>query len=282
MVAFESNHDTTSKTLLNGLVVPAGGTAESDLKAALDNIFNHPNVAPFIGKQLIQHLVTSNPSPAYVGRIAAVFNDNGAGVRGDLRAVVRAILLDPEARDGDYSPSPIPPDTGGHLREPVFAVASILRGLGAMVNDTNNLAGQAATLGQTIFAPPTVFNYFAPGYNIPAEFTPGASLLGPEFQLQSPSAAVARVNLVNRFVYGNLGSGAVIDWTMLTNLAPTPQALVDAVNNAFLYGQMPASMQTQILSAVNAITGTSTAAFKARAQAAVYLTVSSSYYNVEH
>ena len=84
MVAYETNHDTTSKTLLNGLVVPAGGTAESDLKAALDNIFNHPNVAPFISKQLIEHLVTSNPSPAYVSRISAVFNDNGAGVRGNM------------------------------------------------------------------------------------------------------------------------------------------------------------------------------------------------------
>src|SRR5665213_1513679 len=139
MVAFESNHDTTSKTLLNGFVVAAGGTAESDLKAALDNIFNHQNVAPFISQQLIQHLVSSNPSPAYVGRIAAVFSDNGNGVRGDLQAVVKAILLDPEARAGDEGPSLSPPDTSGHLREPVFAAASILRGLGATVNDTNNL-----------------------------------------------------------------------------------------------------------------------------------------------
>ena len=282
MVAFESNHDTTSKTLLNGLVVPAGGTAESDLKAALDNIFNHPNVAPFISKQLIQHLVTSNPSPAYVSRIAAVFNDNGAGVRGDLQAVVKAILLDPEARAGDDGPALTPPDTSGHLREPVFAVASILRGLGAMVNDTNNLTDQATNLGQTVFAPPTVFNYFAPGFSIPPDFTGGAALLGPEFQLQSPSAAVGRANMVNAFVYGGLGNGAVIDWTALTNLGATPQALVDAVNNAFMYGEMPATMQTQILSAVNAITGTSAAVYKARAQAAVYLTVSSSYYNVEH
>ncbi len=224
MVPFESNHDTTSKTLLNGLVVPAGGTAESDLKAALDDIFNHQNVAPFIGKQLIQHLVTSNPSPAYVGRIAAVFNDNGNGVRGDLQAVVKAILLDPEARAGDEGPSLSPPDTSGHLREPVFAVASILRGLGATVNDTNNLAGQATNLGQTVFAPPTVFNYFAPGYTIPADFTPGATLLGPEFQLQSPSAAVARSNMVNTVVYGNLGNGAVIDWSYLTSLAATPRS----------------------------------------------------------
>ena len=282
MVPFESNHDTTSKTLLNGLVVPAGGTAESDLQAALDDIFDHQNVAPFIGKQLIQHLVTSNPSPAYVGRIAAVFNNNGNGVRGDLQAVITAILFDPEARAGDQGPSLSPPDTSGHLREPVFAVASILRGLGATVNDTNNLTGQATNLGQTVFMPPTVFNYFAPGYSIPAEFTSGATLLGPEFQLQSPSAAVARSNMVNAIVYGNLGSGAVFDWSYLTNLAATPQALVDCVNNVFMYGRMPGAVQTQILSAVNALTGTSTAVHKARAQAAVYLTVSSSYYNVEH
>jgi len=282
MVPFESNHDTTSKTLLNGLVVPAGGTAESDLKAALDNIFNHPNVGPFISKQLIQHLVSSNPSPAYVSRISAVFNDDGAGVRGNMWAVVKAILLDPEARAGDDGPALTPPDTSGHLREPVFAVASILRGLGAMVNDTNNLTGQATTLGQTVFAPPTVFSYFAPGFSIPADFTSGATVLGPEFQLQTPSNAVGRANMVNTFVYNGLGNGAVIDWTALTALGATPQALVDAVNNAFMYGEMPAAMQTQILSAVNAITGSTTAVYKARAQAAVYLTVSSSYYNVEH
>jgi len=282
MVPYELNHDTTAKTLLNGLPLPAGGTAESDLKAALDDIFNHQNVAPFVSKQLIQHLVTSNPSPAYVGRIAAVFANDGSGTRGNLQAVVKAILLDPEARAGDNGPSFSPPDTSGHLREPVFAVSSILRGIGAMVNDTNNLTGQATNLGQTIFQPPTVFNYFAPGFSIPAEFTPGASLLGPEFQLQSPSAAVGRMNMANTFVYGNLGNGAVIDWTALTNLAATPQALVDAVNNAFMRGQMPATVQTQILSAVNALTGTTTAVYKQRAQAAVYLTVSSAYYNVEH
>jgi hypothetical protein len=150
------------------------------------------------------------------------------------------------------------------------------------VNDTNNLTNQATNLGQTLFAPPTVFNYFAPGYTIPTEFTPGATLLGPEFQLQSPSAAVARSNMVNALVYGNLGNGAVIDWSYLISLAATPRALVDCVNNVFMYGRMPGAVQTQILSAVNALTGTSTAVYKARAQAAVYLTVSSSYYNVEH
>jgi hypothetical protein len=150
------------------------------------------------------------------------------------------------------------------------------------VNDTNNLTSLAANLGQNVFAPPSVFNYFAPGYTIPTDFAPPGNLLGPEFQLQSPSAAVARANMVNSIVYGNLGAGAIIDWSYLTSLGATPQALVDCVNNLFMRGEMPGAMQAQILSAVNALAGTTPAVYKARAQAAVYLTLSSSYYNVEH
>jgi hypothetical protein len=276
MEPYETNHDTGSKTLLNGMVLPAGQTATQDLTAALNNIFTHPNVAPFVCQNLIQHLVTSNPSPAYVGRVAAVFNDNGSGVRGDLKAVVKAILLDAEARQGDSGPL-VAPDTSGHLREPVFVVASILRGLGALVNDTNGLTGQATKLGQTIFAPPTVFNYFAPGYHVPSQFTPGQSLLGPEFQLDSPSAAIARANLVSTLLYSSLGAGTVIDLTPFSNLAPTPSSLVNLVSQTFLYGQIPAAMQQQILAAVSGTTGN-----QARAQAAIYLAVSSAYYNVEH
>jgi len=276
MVAFQSNHDTGSKTLLNGLVLPAGRTAEADLNAALTNIFNHPNVAPFVTKNLIQHLVTSNPSPAYVGRVAAVFNDNGFGVRGDLKAVVRAILLDPEARAGDAGPQLTGPDTGGHLREPVFWIASTLRALGALVNDTNGLTAQATKLGQTIFAPASVFNYYAPGYKVPGEFTPGLSLLGPEFQLQSPATAIARANLANSIIFGNLGAGTVVDFTALSNLATNPSTLVTAVNKAFFYGQMPSAIANQITGAVSGTTGNLN-----RAKAAVYLAVTSSYYNVE-
>ena len=177
MVPFESNHDTTSKTLLNGLVVPAGLTAAQDLKVALDNIFAHPNVAPFVSKQLIQHLVTSNPSPAYVARVAAVFNDDGNGVRGNLASVVMAILLDPEARAADDDPTATPA-TGGKLREPVFYLAAMMRGLGAAVNDTNNLTGLATNLGQQLFYPPTVFNYFAPGYLIPPDYSGSVDAAG--------------------------------------------------------------------------------------------------------
>ncbi len=111
MIAIDSHHDTDAKTLLNGATIAAGGSAQSDLTAALQNIFNHPNVGPFICSQLIQHLVTSNPSPEYVSRVAAVFNDNGSGVRGDLKAVVQAILLDTEARRGD-DPTQAQPNEG--------------------------------------------------------------------------------------------------------------------------------------------------------------------------
>jgi hypothetical protein len=285
MVPLESNHDTTSKTLLNGVLLPAGQHAQKDLDAALDNIFNHPNVGPFISKNLIQHLVTSNPSPGYVGRVASVFNDNGSGVRGDLAAVVTAILLDPEARQDDNGPWTffwLTHNADGHLREPVFVIPAILRGLGASVNDTNNLTGLAASLGQNLFTPASVFNYYSPYYRIPSQFTPGSSLRGPEFQLQSPSSAVARFNVVNSMIYGNLGVGAVIDLTPFSSLGGNSQALVDAVNQAFMYGLMPGPMQTELMHAIGAVTGTTAAANLARAQAALYLTVSSSYYNVEH
>jgi hypothetical protein len=285
MVPLESNHDRTSKTLLNGVVLPAGQNAAQDLQAALDNIFYHPNVGPFIGKQLIQHLVGSNPSPAYVARVASVFNDNGSGVRGDMQAVIRAVLLDPEARQGDNGPFDAGPNSppNAHLREPVFVIASILRGLGAQVNDTNNLTAQAASLGQTVFSPSSVFSYFAPGYQVPGDFTGGPAVPGPEFQLDSPSNAVGRFNMVNTMIYGSLGTGAVIDFTPFSNLALNPQALVDAVSQAFMCGQMPPKVQTAVLGAINGIAGSSLATLsKARAQAAIYLTVSSSYYNVEH
>jgi uncharacterized protein (DUF1800 family) len=280
MVPFAANHDETSKTLLseNGVpyTVPAGQTPNQDLKDALDDIFNHPNVGPFIGKQLIEHLVTSNPSTDYVSRIAAVFNDDGtaAHVRGNLQAVITAILLDPEAQDP-------PPSSGGHLREPVFLIPSILRGLGATVIDTNNLAVQGSNLGQNVFTPASVFSYFPPSYIIPAEFTGGAAVLGPEFQLHSPSNAIARSNMVSAIVYGNL-AGTAINLAPFEAVAGTPQNLVDAISNAYFYGDMPAAVQTQLLSAIDALPGTSAAVLKARAQAALYLALSSSYYNVEH
>ena len=139
MVPWEPNHDTGAKTLLNGVVDSAGKTANDDLNFALDNIFNHPNVGPFVATKLIKQLVKSNPSPGYVARVAAAFNDNGLGVRGDMKTVVKAILLDPEARLGDNSFDASLGDTSGNgaLKEPVIFFAHTLRGLNAQVNDSN-------------------------------------------------------------------------------------------------------------------------------------------------
>ncbi len=281
MVPFPSNHDNTTKTLLNAFVVPAGQGPAADLKMALDNIFTHPNVGPFICKQLIQRLVMSNPSPAYVSRVAGVFNNDGTGVRGNLAAVAVAILMDPEARAGD-DPSSAAPINGGKLREPIFFLISTMRALGAQVNDTNPLTGYATNLGQQLYFPPTVFNYFVPDYTIPQSFTGSNTLIGPEFQIQSPSNAVLRYNTVNSIVYGNLGAGAVVNLTPFANLGNNTPALYQAIANAFFYGQLPAALQNAMQTATNAITGTTAASMKARAQAALYLALSSGYYNVEH
>ena len=155
MRAFASAHSPGPKALLNGVTLPAGQTPEKDLDDAIDVIFNHPNVGPFIGRQLIQRLVTSNPSPAYVARVARTFNDNGSGVRGDLKAVVRAILLDPEARDVSLAAG----DRYGKQREPVVRFASFLRALGAKsrngINSIHYLDSADNGLGQSpLLAPP--------------------------------------------------------------------------------------------------------------------------------
>jgi uncharacterized protein (DUF1800 family) len=164
MVPFENHHDKGSKQLLNGTIVAAGGTAQADLDAAMQSIFNHPNVGPFISSQLIQKLVTSNPSPEYVGRVTQVFNDNGQGIRGDLKAAISAILLDPEARRGDDSAQVQASD--GKLKDPVLHILSMLRALKA-TTDGDQLMYYAADMRQEPFNPPSVFNFFPPDNVIP-------------------------------------------------------------------------------------------------------------------
>ncbi|HQU83820.1 MAG TPA: DUF1800 family protein, partial [Pyrinomonadaceae bacterium] len=224
------NHDTTEKQLLNypGAVstIPAGLSGNQDLEMALDNIFYHPNLAPFVSKTLIQQLVTSNPTPAYVSRISAIFNDNGQGVRGDLKAVVRAILLDPEARgnlktDPDY----------GHLREPVLLVTNLLRPNNptSNTNSAGNCNGQSdgvlnglsSLLDQDVFNPPSVFNYYPMTYVLQ-----NTDLHAPEFGIFSTGTALKRPNVVNQMVFGagiergaNAPCGTKLNITRWQNLA---------------------------------------------------------------
>jgi len=274
MVAWEAYHDTGAKTLLNGAQLPAGQTAEADTQAALQNVFNHPNVGPFVSSQLIQHLVTSNPSPGYVQRVTQVFNDDGTGTRGNLLAVVEAILLDPEARQSDNPATWIP--TGGRLREPVLFLSSVLRNLNAVASNPNFLVGPSALMGQSLFYPQSVAGYYPPTYPLPCF----GSLLGPEFNTLNSSSALSRVNWADAVSWGQAStSGITVDLSLFTALAadPTGNALLQAVSNAFMAGQMPQAMQSAIAGAIAASLHTPAI----RVSSAVYLTASSGLYQVQ-
>jgi uncharacterized protein (DUF1800 family) len=306
MVVNPNNHDATQKNVFNypgaDPIIPAGQTPEQDLQAALSNIFRHPNVAPFVSKSLIRQLVTSNPTPAYVGRISAVFNDNGRGVRGDLKSVIRAILLDPEARgnlktDPDY----------GKLREPVLFVTSVLRPFGPAAN--NNITVPAACNGQSdgvingitqsldqdVFNPPNVFNYYPMDYTIP-----NTPLSGPEFGIFSTGTALKRPNFVNQMAPANstgttgilavtptsvvptsFPCGTRIDLTRLQTLAAsdsTGAALIDTLNRELMHGSMSAPVRNEFLTAIQAVASTNTLK---RARTAFYLVTTLNQYQVQ-
>ena len=264
MVAIESHHDTGEKTLMNGFVIPAGQTAEEDLNAALQHIFTHPNVGPFIATRLIRNLVTSNPSPQYIQRVASVFNSNSSGERGDLQAVVSAILLDPEAA--------VSSSNGGHLREPVLYGIALLRTLGATVQLENSLYSRVRSMGQDLFSPPSVFNYFSPLYQ-----QPGTNLFAPEFQIHTYSAAFSRANFVDRVARDNLGDGVSVDLSRFEALADNLEQLITAIEQTLLHQPLSSQERQSILTALSATSHSET-----RARNAVYLIATSSRYQVQH
>jgi uncharacterized protein (DUF1800 family) len=292
MLPFESNHDTGSKTLLpvNGTptVLPGGQSSTVELNAALDNIFAQPSLSPFVCKLLIQQLVTSNPSPAYIKRVATVFDGGtfttsgatfGSGQRGDLQAVIAAILLDSEARRGD---DPTTANvTDGKLREPILYITSILRAFGA-VSDGLIPVNSATGMSEAPLESPSVFNFFPPDFAIP-----GTNLLGPGFALQTAATALVRANFVNSFVYVYslpTAMGTTVNFTSYANLAANPDAsgqLLDSLNALLLHGTMSSSARASILAAVNAVPAGANQNLQ-RAQAAIYLILSSSQYQVQH
>ncbi|MCP5115453.1 MAG: DUF1800 domain-containing protein, partial [bacterium] len=264
MIPVESKHDTSEKILMDGFRIPPGQTAREDLEMAVRHVFEHPNVGPFVCKQLIQHLVTSNPSPAYVARVAAAFNDNGSGVRGDLKAVARAILLDPEAAQ-------VLPH-GGHLREPVLFTVALLRALGAQVNDENRLRYYTSAMGQNLFYPPSVFNYFSQFFRIP-----DVGLLGPEFQIHTAARAIDRADFVYRVARDRLNDGAVVDLSRFEAVAGNPDQLVDAIDMALFQGRISPQLRQAILKAMQATDKAET-----RVQNAIYIAATASEYQVQH
>jgi len=274
MVPIDPHHDTSAKAVLNNVTLPAGQTSQQDLDGALQNIFDHPNVGPFVARQLILHLVSSNPSPSYIGRVAAAFNDNGSGVRGDMRAVIQAILMNAEARRGDVPANAQPID--GHLREPVLYITNLLRGLSVSASDPNAFASSlqsfGSNMGQRVMYSPSVFNYFSPDYVIP-----GTTNFGPEFQLLTTATTVVRQNFVDSVVRSALAGGTAIDLTRFANLAGNPQQLVDTLDAIFTHGALSTTDKSAIVTAVNAVAASNP---QARARVAVYLITSSSQYQV--
>jgi uncharacterized protein (DUF1800 family) len=257
----------------------------NELNLAIDNLFNHPNAGPYLCCQLIHQLVTSNPTPPYVGRCAAAFANNGSGVRGDMKAVITAILLDPEAR-GDVKNDP----NYGHLREPVLFMTNLLRTFnatsdGVLASTPTNYLGD---LGQILFNPPTVFSYYPADYGLP-----GTSLFAPEFGLLDTSTTYKRANFVNTLFLANNGNGIPIsnpnrpagtqvNYSAYQALASTPQTLVDALNTRMMHGTMSASMNANIVAAITAITNANaTTQAQQRTQTAIYLVATSSQYQVE-
>jgi uncharacterized protein (DUF1800 family) len=289
MVAVESAHDMTAKVLLSGTTLPSGQSAEQDLAGALANIFSHPNVGPFVCRQLIQHLVASNPNPAYVGRVAAVFADNGQGVRGDMKAVITAILMDADARAGDTNPN----FEGGHLREPMLYMTNVMRGLGFINKDAaagndvvanasyNTVGNYTSSLGERPYSSGSVFNFFPPNYVIP-----GTTLNAPEFGQENTASAVLRLSLANSVVYNGI-SGFTVDLSKTSPLGITASAtgnamtdsgnLVDSLAVIFMHGQMPAQMRTDIVNHIATLTDPAQ-----RVRVATYLVITSSFYKIEN
>lgn len=304
-----NRHDLTAKTLLNYpgsastmniaactncAVTPAATAlaniqtyADASFEKAIDNIFNHPNVGPYIGKVLIQHLVTSDPTPQYVFDVAAAFNDNGQGVRGDMKAVIRTILLHPEAR-GDVKTDP----NFGKLREPILFTTNFARHFGVRSADGSTISDGFFTgrsefngMAQVPFRSPTVFNYYPPDYTVP-----GVGILGPEFAIMTTGTTIQRANFINRLVFTaqpiavsvpNSPTGTSFDFSDLQAISAsdnTAAALVDELDRRMLHSTMSSSMKQAIRTAVTSINQTDTLG---RVRQAVYLVATSSQFQVQ-
>ena len=262
-------HDTNAKTMMfaSGYYGPVSFTpnqsADNDLRAAVNALFYHPNTGAFIGKQLIQHLVTSNPSPGYVQRVTQKFNDNGSGVRGDMKAVITAVLLDPEAL---AARNPITSGFG-KLKEPVLLVTNMLRAMNAL-SDGVYLIGQTRSMDQEVYTAPTVFNFYPADYVIP-----GTNLAGPQFGIFNATTYFPRANFMYNLTLGagcpaatpnvcgpnngnadttvKFSTGTRVDYGQLTPFANNTANLIEQVNNMLLFGTMPPGMKLAIRTAID-------------------------------
>jgi uncharacterized protein (DUF1800 family) len=279
MVLTAANHSTSVKQFL-GVTIAAGTPGATALQTALDTIAAHPNVGPFIGRQLIQRLVASNPSPAYVARVSAVFANNGAGVRGDLRAVIKAILLDDEARR-----APVAGDTTrGKLREPVVRFIQWARTFGLAsptgLWNIGNVSDPSTRLGQSPLRSPSVFNFFRPGYVPPNSALGTLNLNAPEFQITNESTVVGWANWAQTFVQSGVGETRP-DYTAELALATDATALVKRVSLLLSGDTLSAATLATIGTAVGSISATTDTGKRNRVYAAIHLVLCTPEYLVQ-
>ncbi len=272
MMAYPAYHDTTQKTIVNNVVLAANQTAQADLQAVLDTLFNHQNTGPFICQQLIQRLVTSNPSPAYVYRVAQVFANDGSGTRGNLGAVVKAILLDYEARSAAETSN-----AGfGKLKEPLLRVTSLYRAFNAASQEGRYpIFNPENSLDQAALRSPTVFNFFQPGYVQPGSLA-SAGLLAPEFQITTAPTVISVPNSLYSSIYTSATPTAatiVLNLASLTANASNPTAMVATLNQLLCAGEMSTQTKQLIEEELTSLPSNTTPL--ALAQAALYLTVTS-------
>jgi uncharacterized protein (DUF1800 family) len=241
MKHFPDRHELGPKTFL-GLTIPAGTNGPTSLKLALDHIFKHPNVGPFVAMSLIRRLVTSNPSSAYVSRVSAAFNNNGTGVRGDMQAVINAILLDSEARN------PASENYTGKQREEILRFTAWARAL--QVRSPDQLWSFYIDLNQLPYRSPSVFNFFKPSYTPPQSQLATQGLVAPEFQLTTETSVFQYINMVESLGYGRINP-CVVNYSFLTPLARDSKALLDEVNLLIAAGQVSDARITSFAAAIN-------------------------------
>ena len=290
MVPVDEFHDFGEKRLLNGTVLPAGQSPRQDLEQALDNIFQHQNVAPFFSRLMIQRLVTSNPSPTYIARVAGVFNNNGAGERGDLQAVVRAILTDDEARNASTADNP----DFGKVREPIVRFAHVWRALDAVPGPEAAGVHRHANLslerldeltGQAVMRSPSVFNF----YQSDTPISPSDSLVAPEIQITTEAnVAAIHTNFHHQFyrfttdtvLGGDNPRVTQVNLARPAGLAGNTRDLMDWIDLVFFAGDMPDYLKSNVESSIRTLSSNSSGRF-ARAQEALFLSLSSPAFGVQ-
>jgi len=268
MVLYPTQHEPGTKTIVGGTVLPANQGGQQDLEDTLDTLFNHPNVAPLFARQMIQRLVSSNPSPAYVYRVARAFENNGSGVRGDIGAVVRAILLDYEARTSAVAASA----AFGKLKEPLLRHTALLRAFNAtQPSGRYNIANPQNSLSQAALRSPTVFNFFEPAYVQPGLLA-AAGLYAPEYQILTDSTAISVPNFFYSYTFGS-PAGIALDTTEMLPLVATPDQLVDRLALLLSAGALSPGARARIIDALAALPGSTSATDRVRT--AIYLTINS-------